>query len=188
MHATLLTLILVTGAGACGAKSCDTDSQFAAKSDASCDTAKGGSETSKGCDENSRAGGKDGDCDVCHGTDDGARNRHLARGGLMPQSCYGPAYGCYPGNDRRIQRYPAFHGTFYRNPYNYRNEFDYPWHAGLHEPTSLFSYNVVSETTTGAESSLPSSRDDNAAPPPPQKMSSRPGASSVVRPQRSLDR
>jgi hypothetical protein len=168
MHATLLTLLLVTGAPAC-----DRD----AKSDRDSQCAKADADQGEG------------DCDACHSTDDSTRNRHLARGGLMPQSCYGPAYGCYPGNDRRIQRYPAFHGNYYRNPYNYRNEFDYPWHAGLHEPTSLFSYNVVSETTDRANESSPPPIEDNAAPPPPQKMTKRPSnTSSVIRPQRSLDR
>ncbi|MDX1946958.1 MAG: hypothetical protein SFU86_16265 [Pirellulaceae bacterium] len=64
--------------------------------------------------------------------------------GMMPQTCYEPAFGCY-WNSRHMQRYPAFHGTFYRRPYNYRNYFDYPWHAGLHEPTSHFSYHVPGE-------------------------------------------
>lgn len=59
-----------------------------------------------------------------------------------PQTCYDPRFGCYHGNGRHMHRYPAFHGTYYRQAYNYRNYFDYPWHAGLHEPTSLFSYNV----------------------------------------------
>lgn len=59
----------------------------------------------------------------------------------MPQTCYSPRFGCYPGNNREMHRYPAFHGTFYRRPYNYRNLFDYPWHAELHEPTSHLSYN-----------------------------------------------
>jgi hypothetical protein len=60
---------------------------------------------------------------------------------MMPQTCYNPTFGCYDGN-RHNNRYPAFHGTFYRRPYNYRNVFDYPWHADLHEPTSNFAYNV----------------------------------------------
>lgn len=64
--------------------------------------------------------------------------------GPMPQTCYDPAYGCYPGT-RHMNRYPAFHGTYYRRPYNYRNVFDYPWHADLHEPTSIFSYHVSGE-------------------------------------------
>ena len=65
--------------------------------------------------------------------------------GHMPQTCYSPRYGCYYGNNRHMHRYPAFHGTFYRRPYNYRNVFDYPWHAEMHEPTSMFSYNVGGE-------------------------------------------
>lgn len=59
--------------------------------------------------------------------------------GPMPQSCYGPRYGCYPANQRYTHRHPAFHGWFYRKPNNYRNFFDYPWHAGSHEPTSFYS-------------------------------------------------
>src|SRR4051812_39245643 len=51
--------------------------------------------------------------------------------GMMPQTCYEPPFGCYPGT-RHMNRYPAFHGTYYRDPYNYRNYFDYPWHAELH--------------------------------------------------------
>jgi hypothetical protein len=59
----------------------------------------------------------------------------------MPQSCYNPSFGCY-ASTRFMNRYPAFHGYYYRSAYNYRHYFDYPWHAGLHEPTSHFSYNV----------------------------------------------
>ncbi len=46
-----------------------------------------------------------------------------------------------------MNRYPAFHGNYYRSAYNYRHYFDYPWHAGLHEPTSHLSYTVPRETT-----------------------------------------
>ena len=62
--------------------------------------------------------------------------------GIMPQNCYSPRYGCYPGNSRYMHRYPAFHGWHFRQPYNYRQVFDYPWHAALHEPTSLFAHGV----------------------------------------------
>jgi hypothetical protein len=62
--------------------------------------------------------------------------------GQMPQTCYSPRFGCYPGNGRDIQRYPAFHGTYYRNPYNYRQLFDYPWSAGTHEPVGYFAYQI----------------------------------------------
>ena len=61
--------------------------------------------------------------------------------GPMPQSCYEPSFGCY-ASTRFMNRYPAFHGYYYRHAYNYRHYFDYPWHAALHEPTSHFSYNV----------------------------------------------
>lgn len=59
--------------------------------------------------------------------------------GPMPQTCYQPRFGCYPGNGRDIQRYPAFHGYYYRSPYNYRHYFDYPWHAMPHEPQGYYS-------------------------------------------------
>ena len=99
------------------------------------------------------AGGEAGDgCATCGGADcDGhahRKYRHFSIRddfGAMPQTCYSPRYGCYPGGDRLMHRYPAFHGSFYRRPYHYRNVFDYPWHAALHEPTSLFSYNVPAD-------------------------------------------
>ena len=78
---------------------------------------------------------------------------------MMPQTCYAPRYGCYPGTERYTHRYPAFHGNYYRSAYNYRNYFDYPWHAELHEPTSLFSYETerqdeaLAPVVTPAESS-----------------------------------
>lgn len=59
--------------------------------------------------------------------------------GPMPQTCYQPRYGCYPGNPRTIHRYPAFHGTYYRAPYNYRQYMDYPWFAAPHEPLGYSS-------------------------------------------------
>lgn len=88
---------------------------------------------------------------VAHGevVYEGAACSHCGKGhgphggwlGMMPQTCYNPRLGCYDG-DRYNHRYPAFHGTYYRKAYNYRNYFDYPWHADLHEPTSNFAYNV----------------------------------------------
>jgi hypothetical protein len=57
----------------------------------------------------------------------------------MPQTCYAPRFGCYPGNNRHMHRYPAFHGYYYRAPYNYRHYFDYPWHAAPHEPLGFFA-------------------------------------------------
>jgi len=84
------------------------------------------------------------DC-ACEGQGHGKNKTagHFCGLGDMPQSCYNPSYGCYPGNERFVNRYPAFHGTYYRACYNYRNAFDYPWHAELHEPVSLFAYNVI---------------------------------------------
>jgi hypothetical protein len=92
--------------------------------------------------------------------------------GPMPQTCYDPPYGCYPGT-RWNNRYPAFHGTYYRKAYNYRNYFDYPWHAELHEPTSNWSYHVTGDT--GAPAPLPAPPREGATPGaerqvPPQPM------------------
>ena len=98
-------------------------------------------------------GASDGDCceeGTCRS------DRQLRRPcGPMPQSCYNPRYGCYGSNNRWMHRYPAFHGTFYRAPYNYRNVFDYPWQAGLHEPTSMFSFNVPGRETADDLDALP---------------------------------
>jgi hypothetical protein len=84
-------------------------------------------------------------CDTCNDGGHGRHGHHARHHcdwlGPMPQSCYNPSFGCY-ANTRFMHRYPAFHGYYYRNAYNYRHYFDYPWHAGLHEPTSHFSYNV----------------------------------------------
>jgi hypothetical protein len=100
------------------------------------------------------AGGMNGydECEMCeegghrHGRNRGERERCW---GPMPQTCYMPSFGCY-ASTRFMHRYPAFHGTYYRKAYNYRNYFDYPWHAGLHEPTSHFSYHVPAETAADA--------------------------------------
>jgi hypothetical protein len=85
------------------------------------------------------------DCYDCVGGRHGhGGHLHSCWGGPMPQTCYDPAYGCYPGT-RFMNRYPAFHANYYRRPYHYRHVFDYPWHADLHEPTSLYSYHVTGE-------------------------------------------
>lgn len=84
--------------------------------------------------------------------------------GPMPQTCYEPPYGCYNGS-RWNHRLTAFHGNYYRKPYNYRNVFDYPWHAELHEPTSQFSYQVTGDT---GEEILPQTpAGPGNVPPPP---------------------
>src|SRR5262245_42074840 len=92
-------------------------------------------------------GGYAGECDACNG---GGYGHGHGNGclhdccGPMPQSCYNPSFGCYPST-RFMNRYPAFHNYYYRSAYNYRHYFDYPWHAGLHEPTSMFSHHVPNE-------------------------------------------
>lgn len=109
----------------------------------------------------------DSDCTARNAGRRGGHHGHCGKGhaprggwfGMMPQTCYNPTFGCYDGN-RHNHRYPAFHGTFYRRPYNYRNLFDYPWHADLHEPTSHFAYNVQEQATTtiiapGAHDAIP---------------------------------
>jgi hypothetical protein len=122
MHAIVLSLVIATqGAGFEGSLGYSGDS---------CSEAGCGSECG-GCDEGCAKEKGWFDC--------------LKPCGPMPQTCYAPRYGCYPGNNRHMNRYPAFHGTYYRRPYNYRTTYDYPWHAELHEPTSLFSYNVEAE-------------------------------------------
>lgn len=92
-------------------------------------------------------------CNTCCGSDCRVIRTRTRQ---MPQSCYQPHYGCYPAGSRWTHRYPAFHGNYYRRPYNYRNLFDYPWHARMHEPASLFSYRVTEDIDSG-----------EAVPPPP---------------------
>lgn len=95
---------------------------------------------------------------------------------MMPQTCYDPVFGCYRGS-RFMNRYPAFHGTYYRRPYNYRTVFDYPWHADPHEPTSLFSYNVEQLENGEREPDRPRGRfgnrnglQDRLSPPSPSDL------------------
>jgi hypothetical protein len=126
MHTVLLTLFIVAGADQPAPAMMEQPSQ------------------------QSVAPASGGDCAGCEG-----RNGVVARGrgcvgagfnyvwdwfGPMPQTCYSPRFGCYPGNERYIQRYPAFHGYYYRQPYNYTHYFDYPWHAQPHEPVGYFTY------------------------------------------------
>ena len=112
MHATLLTLLLAAGAqGQTGTVQISDCTQ--------CNDGFCGSDCGYGCES---GGCLPGCC------------------GPMPQTCYAPRFGCYPGNNRHMHRYPAFHGYYYRAPYNYRHLFDYPWHATPHEPLGFFTY------------------------------------------------
>lgn len=135
MHAVLLTTLLALGAGA--------DAQFAGRVTQSSADIYDATSLSAG-----HHGGYVGDC----ATGNCGPKRHAEKiggwFGHMPQTCYDPRYGCYYGGGRHMHRYPAFHGNFYRRPYVYRDVFDYPWHAEMHEPTSMFSYNVVSDVET----------------------------------------
>lgn len=151
MHALLLTLI-VLGAGPDAAYASGRFSQSSADIYQTSNYGGGGeSAASYGAVYGGSASG----CDTC-GSGGGCGHGHFSQWGLgnkvggwfghMPQTCYDPRYGCYQGSGRFMNRYPAFHGTFYRRPYNYRNVFDYPWHAEPHEPTSLFSYNTAPES------------------------------------------
>ncbi len=104
-------------------------------------------------------------CNACCGSDCRVIRTRTRQ---MPQSCYQPHYGCYPAGSRWTHRYPAFHGYYYRRPYNYRNLFDYPWHARMHEPASLFSYRVTEESDPGEDVPPPPAVDsgkDVVAPP-----------------------
>ena len=146
MHVALITLILATGADITG----------------------GGTSACSNCDGGSYGVGGD------TGYGYGFMAKMRAKMGPMPQTCYSQRYGCYPGNTRDMHRYPAFHGHYYSNPYHYRNTFDYPWHADLHEPTSHFSYNA---STQG-----PSRQSPDVAPLPPQGARARGNTRSAQRP------
>ena len=88
--------------------------------------------------------------------------------GPMPQTCYQPRFGCYSGSSRTIHRYPAFHGYYYRQPYNYRHYFDYPWHAAPHEPQGYFTYSTVQTVMpTATPGPSPFLLEPTAAPPEP---------------------
>lgn len=125
-----------------------------------------GHSSDTGCESCESCGDDAGGCSSCGGCKKGCGGCNeygwIRRAGPMPQTCYNPRHGCYPGNNRFMHRYPAFHGYYYRNPYNYRALFDYPWHVELHEPTSMFSYNF--EETSSGTSSTPTEADPSDSP------------------------
>ncbi len=119
-------------------------------------------------------------CDDCGASGCRGKNRRRVGShcGPMPQTCYDARFGCYGSGGRHMARYPAFHGHYYRRPYNYRNLADYPWHAATHEPTSMFSYNVPQEEDAsgdapGFENSSGPSLED-VAPPLPEEARRQP--------------
>ena len=154
MHIVLLTMMALTGADA---------NQVAAASDGGTyyvDSTESFAE-GPGCDCQSAS------CGVSAAEKRAAKHAAKAaewqRKHMMPQTCYQPRFGCYYGGERHMNRYPAFHGSYYRRAYNYRNLFEYPWHAEMHEPTSMFSYNVEEGETPAAVIDA----DDRLAPPAP---------------------
>jgi len=154
MHAVLLTLFVVTGAEAPAAQ--PAQQVYATPAGGYCDACSS---------EGGYAAGHGG---CVHRVFDWAWD-HL---GPMPQTCYAPRFGCYPGNNRFMHRYPAFHGYYYREPYNYRHYFDYPWHAQPHEPMGYFTYEqspAVDENTapTPADVVPPAEIQPQAVPSPP---------------------
>lgn len=138
MHTLLLTVVMVAGADANYGANTYSAGMYAGDSSGKYSSASDGS-----------GGMGGGGCNSCGAGGHHQGGSRFGRRANMPQYCYDPKYGCYGNDDRHFQRYPAFAGTYYRRPYNYRNLFDYPWHADLHEPTSLFSYNVPNEPRGG---------------------------------------
>lgn len=135
MHATLLTVLLVTGAPAPAISA----QQQPAVIVEDCDC---GAYQENGC-------GCSGGCGRVRGDVAWGCPRNCL--GPMPQTCYAPRFGCYPGNNRCMHRYPAFHGYYYRQVYNYRQLFDYPWHATPHEPEGFYIYPTSRQTSEGEE-------------------------------------
>ena len=98
-------------------------------------------------------------CDADCGSCGAGRSWTSCWFGAMSQTCYAPRFGCYPGNNRHMYRYPAFHGYYYRQAYNYRQAFDYPWHIAPHEPQGYYSYGVQPQTEEMLEAA-PSGQSD----------------------------
>jgi hypothetical protein len=161
MNSCLLVLLLASAPSQVGDSAPTTEivdgsmtGDFGHSSDAGCESCE------------SCSGDDEGGCKSCGGCKKGCGGCNeygwIRRAGPMPQTCYNPRHGCYPGNNRFMHRYPAFHGYYYRNPYNYRTLFDYPWHAELHEPTSMFSYNF--EESSSCTTSTPTEADPADSP------------------------
>ena len=157
MHAALLTVLVIAGANppalADAGRSAVVPAAMA---------------SSSGCSECAGAG-----CADCSsgavGYSDGYVGGSWCRDwwGPMPQTCYNPRFGCYAGTGRTMPRYPAFHGYYYRKPYNYRHYYEYPWHASPHAPQAFFTYG---ESMEGQEMIMPTPEVE-IAPTTPAKMS-----------------
>ena len=127
MHAALLTILLIAGADQPAAAVAGQPAVVPATMVSSCDCSGVG-------------------CDECSSGAVGSPGAYVGRSwfsdrlGPMPQTCYNPRFGCYAGTGRTMHRYPAFHGYYYRSPYNYQHYFEYPWHASPHDPRAFFTY------------------------------------------------
>ncbi len=134
MHAALISILLVTAAPHApmgGYQHTATIMEGGTIVDEACGCAGSGCAECTGCTQTAGCTGAVPSCDAYP---DVPRTHWAAWWGPMPQTCYAPRFGCYPGNNRHMNRYPAFHGSYYRRPYNYRHLFDYPWHAMPNEP------------------------------------------------------
>jgi len=154
MHVALLTVLIVAGAGQPAYAPADQPSVVAGDPGAApCEMCQGECAEAGKCKKQKRSY-------LCDWF------------GPMPQTCYSPRFGCYPGNGRDIQRYPAFHGYYYREPYNYRHYFDYPWHASPRDPMGYFGCQSeapgeVMVTPTADPAIAPAPTPAPAVPPPP---------------------
>jgi hypothetical protein len=133
MHAALLTILVIAGA--------DRPAMVVVGQSTAVPTAMVSSTGCNACGDTGCAecgSGAVGNCGRCGGIC--GNSWCSAWWGPMPQTCYSPRFGCYAGSSRTINRYPAFHGYYYRAPYNYRHYYEYPWHASPHDPQAFFTY------------------------------------------------
>lgn len=70
----------------------------------------------------------------------GSHPTSVAQASDVPQQT-----GSQTGTRRAPRRYPMLHGIYYSRPLNYRNLFDYPWHARMVPSTVSRAY-VVPES------------------------------------------
>ena len=80
-----------------------------------------------------------------------------------------PHDGTLSGNGEvaMIYRYPTFHGYYYRQAYNYRPLFEYPWQANPHEPLPLELPQAMAESRMN-NMPAPAVQTPEVVPTPPQ--------------------
>ena len=76
--------------------------------------------------------------------------------------CGRRSYPRLPGSHDHVRRLPAYHGTYYRRPTDYRNQHDYPWHARLCPPMHPHAYPVPLDSDEF--------RDEESPPSPPAEQ------------------